>query len=164
MKKNKKLTFILLIAVIGLWVLVFYRLYQSFFSEQKLAELNAKPPMVKVKMEEDAKFILKANYSDPFFGKQFSQIVNPLGNGTIKKTSKPKVEKQPEIVIDWSFISYLGLIKNQKNQKQVALVSISGTEHMVSEGEKLNEVTFLKNHKDSIQVSYKGKTTYLRKK
>lgn len=153
----------LLLVVLCLWVVVFYRLYKSFFSEPALAEEIKKKNITKVIPEADTRFVLQANYQDPFFGKNFSSRIAGNIERIVRRTEKPKEVKAEEVPMDWSFISYIGLIKNQKNQKQVALVSIHGKEHMVSEGEVVGEVTFLKNTRDSIQISYQGKTTYLRK-
>lgn len=163
MKKNKKTTYVLLLVVLCLWVVVFYRLYKSFFSEPALAVEGKKKNEIKAAPEADTRFVLQANYQDPFFGKNFSSRIAGSIERIVKRTEKPKEVKKEEVPMDWSFISYIGLIKNQKNQKQVALVSIQGKEYMVSEGETISEVSFLKNTRDSIQISYQGKTTYLRK-
>jgi hypothetical protein len=167
MKNNKTSTYILLIIVLGLWIVVFYRIYKSFFSEDEgemVAVVNAKPN--KIVLEDSNTFLLKANYQDPFLGK-FATSLMRSGNSsgvvtTVNKTSIPKVKIEP-VKIDWSFIKYFGLIKNHQTQKQVALVSINGRQHMVSEGDNVDEVLFVKNFRDSIKITYQRETIFLKK-
>lgn len=168
MKNNKTSTYILLIIVVGLWIVVFYRIYKSFFADDEggmVAVVNSKPN--KIVLEDSNIFLLKANYQDPFLGRFSNSLVRSANStnvvvSSVKKAVAPKVKKEP-IKIDWSFIKYFGLIKNQQTQKQVALISINGKQHMVSEGEKVDEVLLVKNFKDSIKVTYQGETIFLKK-
>ena len=170
MKKNKKITYILMVIVTGLWVVVFYRIYVSFFTDKSI-DIPVNNTVVKkaVKADDDNTFVLKANYQDPFLGRfivRRAAADGSVGSGNGGSQPKPKVApvKKEEVKIDWSFINYYGLIKNQQSNKQVALVSIQGREFMVAEGDQVDNVTFLKNFKDSIKVSYQGTTAFLRKK
>jgi len=151
-------------AVVLLWVFVLYKFYKSFWGDGTVVAIESKI-ITKGKLKADAneKFVLKANYTDPFSGKSFRKE-HFSGEPRKKQVVKQPVQPKEEVKIDFSFISYLGLIKNQANQKEVALVSVQGKEYMVSEGDQINDISFIKNFKDSIKVSYMGTTAFLRKK
>lgn len=167
MKKSKTFTYLLLTVVMALWGVVFYRIYKSFFAEKNVAMVAENPlPLKKIREESETGFVLKANYQDPFLGRFFAARASQIGAGSAA-ARKPKPAapvKKEEVKIDWSFIGYYGLIKNQHSNKQVALVSVQGKEYMVEEGDVVNDVSFIKYYKDSVKVSYQGNTVFLRKK
>lgn len=162
--KNKNYTMALAGAVILLWVFVLYKFYKSFWGDGTVVAIESKfISKGKIKPDANEKFVLKANYPDPFSGKEYRKE-RSFGESKQTRVVKQPVPKKEEVKIDFSFISYLGLIKNQANQKEVALVSVQGKEYMVSEGDQINEISFIKNFKDSIKVSYMGTIAFLRKK
>jgi len=63
--------------------------------------------------------------------------------------------------MNWSFITYSGYIRNPSTKKLVALVSINGQSLTLSEGEIKNQVKLVKNLRDSIKISYEGKTKFI---
>jgi hypothetical protein len=63
--------------------------------------------------------------------------------------------------MNWSFISYSGYIRNPASKKLIALVSINGQNLTLAEGETKNQVKLLKNLRDSIKISYEGKTKFI---
>jgi hypothetical protein len=63
--------------------------------------------------------------------------------------------------MNWSFISYAGYIRNPSSKKLIALVSINGQNITLAEGETKNQVKLMKNLRDSIKISYEGKTKFI---
>ena len=63
--------------------------------------------------------------------------------------------------MNWSFISYSGYIRNPSTKKLIALVSINGQSTTLAEGESKNQVKLIKNLRDSIKISYGGKTKFI---
>jgi hypothetical protein len=163
MRKNKNFTIALGGGVILLWIFVLYKFYKSFWGDSSVAVIkNDRIEKAVIKKETNNSFVLKLDYRDPFSNKLIRLNTIPVVGNKTTAPVVPKVKPVKEKV-DFSFIKYIGLIKNTENKKQVALVSIHGQEYMVSEGELIHEVNFLKNHKDSIQVSYMGAVSYLKK-
>ena len=162
MKDKKKLTYALLAGSLLVWGLVFYKLFSYIGGGDDSLNGNNKIIVAPHIIEKEESYILVANYRDPFLGKM---QVGPGNDGglIVKKRSQPKVVKEPEKPIDLSFIAYSGMITNPTSKKKVALITIKGKQSMVAEGEVLDEVTFVKNFKDSIQISYLGKIAYVKR-
>jgi len=163
MKNKKTLTYALLAGSLLVWGLVFYKLF-SYIGGDDSPNANNKTITVPHQIEKEESYTLIANYRDPFLGKQEKSQGGEGGvNLIIKRKSVVKVVKEPEKPLDLTFISYTGMITNPSTKKKVALVTIKGKQSMVSEGEVLDEITFVKNYKDSIQISYLGKTAYVKR-
>ncbi len=63
--------------------------------------------------------------------------------------------------INWSFIKYSGYILNPASKKLIALVSINGKNETLSEGDTKDNVHLIKNMRDSIKISFNGKTKFI---
>lgn len=161
--KNKKVTTLLIIVVVGIWGVIFFRLVSSMSGEDDYigrsdirVKINAKD------FQEIKPYILIAKYRDPFLGRTFHEE----GKGVISQRKNiPIVKKEtiPAVEIDWSFIKYLGLINNSKINKKVGLISINNDEYMISDGDVIKEVKCIKTYKDSICISYQGKIKCLKR-
>jgi hypothetical protein len=158
--KNKTLTYGLIGVAMLIWGWIFLTIFSSFFSSEKnVVNTLKKPAVVSNKIyQEPISFTLVANYRDPFLGKVFEEPEFP------KITARPPVKvKEPQIPVDWSFVKYLGMIKNPNSDKKIALISIKGQEHMISEGQIIADVKCIKNYKDSIRISYQGRSTCIKR-
>lgn len=125
-------------------------------------------------------FSISLNYPDPFFNKvagsvsgysyqTFGEGSSAGHSGAIPKVSKPKpkpsnLPAQPVAPIDWSFISFMGLIRNSQTTTKVALVNIHQSSHMMKEGETIEGVKLVLMFKDSVQVEYRNEKKTIRKK
>jgi hypothetical protein len=159
--KNKTITYGLLVVVLIIWGGIFYRIFISFFPADKpIAKNEQKFTIESVSgFEEAQSFALRSGYRDPFLGDTHTSDFSEE-NKPVKKILK-KVSVEPSI--DWSFVKYLGLIKNSGNTRKLAMVTIHGMEYMLSEGEEMSSVKCLKNNKDSILISYQGKVKWIKK-
>ena len=63
--------------------------------------------------------------------------------------------------MDWGFIQYSGYIRNPGSKKLVAIMTVNGKNVMMAEGETTDQVKLLKNLRDSIKISFKGKTKFI---
>ena len=159
--KNKKLTYFLIAIVVGLWGLIIYRIIGAISADDEgLSPVSA--PSVKEAYndfslpKDTAK--LQLNYRDPFgITKQKDTVTlktsRPLSPKTLTMPVKP--------AMNWSFITYSGYIRNPSTKKLIALVNINGQSTTLSEGESKNQVKLIKNLRDSIKISYEGKTKFI---
>ncbi|MNL84889.1 hypothetical protein D3C87_2130050 [compost metagenome] len=65
-------------------------------------------------------------------------------------------------MIDWTVIKYSGYITNPVTKKLVSILSVNGMERMLAEGEQFEGARLLKNKKDSVLISWKGKQKYIK--
>jgi hypothetical protein len=160
MMKNKKLTYFLIAIVLGVWGLILYRIFDAVGATDDapmpVATKQGKEVFNDFSIPKDtAKLLL--NYRDPF------GITKPKDT-TIKisgEISRKNISTTPKPVMNWSFISYSGYVRNPTSKKLIALVSINGQNITLAEGETKNQVKLLKNLRDSIKISYEGKTKFI---
>jgi len=159
MIKNKKLTYFLIAIVLGLWGLILYRIFDAVGGADDIpitfAAKQEKEVFNDFSIPKDtAKLLL--NYRDPF------GIIKPKDTTVkISKISHKNISITPKPVMNWSFISYSGYIRNPASKKLIALVSINGQNITLAEGETKNQVKLLKNLRDSIKIRYEGKTKFI---
>ena len=161
------MTYILLAGVVVVWGLIFVRIYNSMFSGNE-SVLTAKPQLGKVNYTSTRDtFELIANYRDPFLGgmpRVERSMTEQSPSVAVRPKPAPVVKvPEPEVVIDWSVISYIGLIKNPATSKHVSLMLIKGNEYMMAEGETRADVKLIKNCKDSVKVLYSGKEKFIKR-
>jgi hypothetical protein len=156
--KNKKLTYFLIAAVLGVWGIIFYRIFDAAGSGDNDL-IPATEKTIKVAYDDfscpkdTTKLLL--NYKDPF------GLIPP--KDTIKVKVLPIKNTVPDAkpAMNWSFITYSGYIRNPASKKLIALVSINGQNMAMTEGEVKSQVKLLRNLRDSIKVSYGGKTKFI---
>lgn len=161
--KNKKLTYFLIAAVAGLWGLITYRVVCAVTADDdtspQVTTTRVKEAYNDFSLPKDtAKLLL--NYPDPF-------RLAKAKDTALTKPQKPIPNKNPTMPVmlkpamNWSFISYSGYIRNPSTKKLIALVSINGQSTTLAEGESKNQVKLIKNLRDSIKISYGGKTKFI---
>ncbi len=161
--KNKKLTYLLICAVAGVWGIIIYRVlfneadaaYEPAFKSAKVAQEPYDQYLVK-----NDTFKLALNYRDPFLGgiSHVSENVEPVTATPVNFNPPPP----PPPPIDWSIIKYSGYVVNPATKKLVAILVVNGREQMTAEGQTFEGVKLLQNRKDSILVSWQGKKKYIR--
>ena len=161
--KNKKLTYFLIVAVAGLWGLIIYRVIGAVTADDDtalpVATTRVKEAYNDFGLPKDTTKLL-LNYPDPF---RLAKAKDTLQI----KPQKPILNKNPTMpamvkpAMNWSFISYSGYIRNPSTKKLIALVSINGQSTTLAEGESKNQVKLIKNLRDSIKISYGGKTKFI---
>ncbi|HXA01795.1 MAG TPA: hypothetical protein VNW99_07405, partial [Cytophagaceae bacterium] len=114
----------------------------------------------------DDSFALLANYRDPFLGDVPRLVMNRMNKSSdrIKIGNPQEKEKNIDKPVDISFILFYGIVNNPSTKKKIALVSLNNKQYMASEGETIEEVSFIKNDKDSVLISYNKKSFYIKRK
>jgi len=158
--KNKTLTYALIIVVACLWGYIAYRIFSTVTTKD-----DDLPQPVKVGKEAYNDYELSRdttklliNYRDPFgiLKPKDTVVIHSKNPGAIKTATVA-----PKPAMNWSFITYLGYIRNPATKKLVALISINGQSYALSEGESKSDVRLLSNLRDSIKISYQGKTKFI---
>jgi hypothetical protein len=157
--KNKKLTYFLIFVVALVWGLIIYRIFAAASGDDDIIPVTSGKPAKEVYNDfsipkDTTKLLL--NYRDPFGLVPFKDTTKmiPVHQHTIALS-------KPVPAINWSFIQYSGYIRNPTSKKLIALVIINGKNEMLSEGDTKEQVKLLKNLRDSIKISFNGKTKYI---
>jgi len=157
--KNKKLLYILIPITLLVWGLIVYRVVGAMQGEETLSNFS---PVVYTEAESENTldtFSISENYPDPFLRKNIKVNI-PTNNNSqtqsqkniAKQTSAPPLKNNPLPTLPK--IAYLGLIKNQKQNKQIALIQINDNLNNMKIGDKIEGVELLKVFKDSIIVVF----------
>ncbi len=165
--KNKKFTYVLIPVVLIVWGMIIYRLFNGTNSglainknENKLFEKNVNETMADT-------FSIRGNYKDPFLSKRSQR--NQIQETTIKQpttneTKKLKPEaKNNKSLVTWPNVVFSGLIKNQKSNKQLALLQIDGKADIMQVGDTKSNIKLLKTSHDSIEISFNAEHKVIRK-
>jgi len=153
------MTYVLGLVVLAVWGLIIYRVFEAVSSHDD----DLPVPSVKIAREAYNDFSipkdtthLLLNYRDPF-GMVKQKDTNRV---VIRKVSDRKISVQAK-PMDWGFIRYSGYMLNPDTKKLIALVSINGQNITMSEGQTKNDVKLIKNLRDSIKISFAGKTKFI---
>lgn len=157
--KNKKLTYFLGLAVLVVWGIIIYRIFSAATAGDDDSPAIAARPLKEAfndfTIPKDTTHLL-LNYRDPF------GLVKQ--KDTTRTVAKRLVNRQlivPVRPFDWGFIHYSGYMLNPATKKLIALVSINGQNTTLSEGQTKYEVKLIKNLRDSIKISFEGKTKFI---
>ena len=155
MKKGKKNTVYLLIPLVTIiWGVIIYKIF--FLGNPVIEEGNTSTFQLSG-IEKDTlnamKFELVQNYDDPFLGrkKMVKSVPKSVKSKSIVKTAPPK----------WPDVRFNGCVSNE--DAMLAYLSIRGTTYLAVKGEKLDDIEILELRNDSILLSYKNKSKWLKK-
>lgn len=164
---NKKvIQAILIVGVLCVWGLVGYRLLKSNDVESTYSLHETSLVYSKQLQDHEEQKNLALNYADPFLRQTAIRVRNTPAFLNVKSEHKPKVkpvEPQPMKEV-WPDLVYKGLISNKKNSSQLAIVSISGAEKILSIGSLVNDFEVKSISIDEIVLSsHSGSTrVYIR--
>ncbi len=158
--KNKKVVYFLLIVVTLVWGAIFYRIFSTINTDDNTSLHTSKNFLPNTKNKVDT-FSISGNYRDPFLGNMISE--KPSASIASRPVQQaPKVEKVV-VSLPWPTISFGGMIKNQKSNKQFVLVDINGQTNMMKTGDSKQDITLLKVYGDSIVVSFQKQKKTVKK-
>jgi hypothetical protein len=160
--KNKKLTYFLGLVVLVVWAMIIYRIFDAASGGdddniQTTAAKTTKEAYNDFAIPKDTTRLL-LNYRDPF-GLIKQKDTTSLNVKRRYNKSKFSIPQKP--AFNWGFIQYSGYIRNPVSKKLITLVSINGRNAMLSEGESKDQVKLIKNLRDSIKISFNGKTKFI---
>ena len=150
--KNKKAIYFLLPLVLIIWGLIIYRIVSGSASDNYVQSAAVNIPL-KLNQEKVDTFSIYADYSDPFLDYIWEFDDSGSDEEAVVEEIVPVIEKPP-IIINWPKISFGGIVKNQKSNKQVIIINIGEVGHLMKAGDVVSGVTLKKVFNDSIQVSF----------
>jgi hypothetical protein len=162
--KNKKLTYVLGLAVLAVWGIIIYRVFNAAGagddeSTPTTFKQTPKEPYNDYALPKDTAHLL-LNYRDPFGLIKFRDTATI----PVKRFSRNSITSAPaKLALNWSFIKYSGYIHNPASKKLIALVSVNGKNVLLSEGQTKEQVRLIKNMGDSIKISFNGQTKFITK-
>ncbi|MEO9806172.1 MAG: hypothetical protein ABJF04_23125 [Reichenbachiella sp.] len=152
---NKKYLPLLIAAVIALWAMIGYRIYDQVAHDVEIEPIKIATKAQLIEAEE-AIWSPTFDFRDPFLKNQ------TLAKNTIKKevlSGKKNLEKKPPPVISQKLpveVSYQGFVMKATTKKKMAIVEIGDVVHFLMEGEVKENISLTKVFTDSIMVSYNG--------
>lgn len=159
--KNKKLTYTLLLLVLCVWGIIIFQII-----DRKPASL----PDVSIQKNSGKSFtseIMDYKYDNAIVDPFFRNVIRTNGEVQKKSTSrinKPEIEpKIPVAEVEFPRIEFSGLINNPSNNKKIAIISIDDVKHVLREGSTIGDYVFDNFQKDSIKVSSKNKSLFIKK-
>ena len=159
--KNKKLIYFLGFVVVMVWGIIIYRIIDASSGSDDPVPVASNTPEKEAyndfAVAKDTTRLL-LNYRDPFGLIKQKDTVSLA----VKKSYHKSIVSMPQKpVFNWGFIQYSGYIRNPGSRKLITLININGKNEMLSEGESRDNVKLIKNLKDSIKISFNGKTKFI---
>lgn len=133
----------LLIAVLGIWGIIGYRI---------ITALNPEIPEA-ISQDFAVNFNPKTNTEVGTFSVQTAHRDPFLGTLTVQRNTNSRNTNRKKI--NWPPISYLGVIKKQGATKQVFVVNINGQQHLLKLGQRMDSITLIRGNAKAIVMRYK---------
>jgi hypothetical protein len=154
---NKYVKYFLLVAVIGIWAAILFRVIRGLGSGPSREILPAPMASAPLQAAPDS-FSLYADYPDPFLPESDSASADSLpktGHGGLP-AALTSADSPPTQETVNGIIQFNGIIANPAKKSKVAIVTIRGKEWMVKENEKIGDIRIRKIGKDQVFILYKG--------
>jgi len=151
-KKTK--TYILLVAVLGIWGTIGYKIINGLTPEESLSpNQNIDVSFNPEKRIKQDTFTITEVDRDPFLGtlSRVQSTIKPSINQTQRKTNH-----QPAI-------TYSGLVKKQNTSDQVFVININNNQYLLKKGQVVDSVKLLRGNNKFITVSYKNKSLTIKR-
>lgn len=165
--KNKKLLYLLLPLTIGLWGVIIFKIVNSASGIEGVENQDKIVFQKSDGLTMPDTFSIICNYPDPFLGKTTpKQYRSPANSVTSAAKAKDVVKEKKKAAITtlvWPEVVYKGIIKNQKSNKQLALLQINGKSNAMKMGESYENIELIRIFKDSIEVKFGKEKKYVKK-
>lgn len=157
--KNKKLTYLLGLIVLVVWGMIIYRVFEAMGdsddNDSTVVTKSVKEAYNDFSVPKDTTHLL-LNYRDPFGLVKQKDTIRMISRRATGRKAEPAIKP-----MDWGFIRYSGYMLNPGTKKLIALVSINGQNTTLAEGQTQYQVKLMKNLRDSIKISFQGKTKFI---
>ena len=159
---NKYIKYFLIVAVVGVWSTIIYRIVHGASGPADPAPV-VKMPARAVNPVDDDTFHLYADYPDPFLPESDSIVTDTAIRKTVGTSTAaitPAIPSLPHEVLS-TIVRYQGTITNPKNKSRIAIVTIRGKEYLARENDKIEDIRIKKIEKNRISVVYKGEVSFI---
>lgn len=147
--KNKTKTYILLVAVLGIWGTIGYKIVNGLSpGEVQVTAQNFDVSFNPKQPKQAYTFSINAIEKDPFLGTLSSK--KRVSISTTKSTSIKTDVAMPTI-------TYGGLIQKQGSNSKVFVVNIDNRQYLLKRGQTVNDVKLLNGNNSYITIRFNGK-------
>ncbi len=155
--KNKKLSWILLPVVLGIWGMIGWKVYASMNSEKAgfSSELPQTASFDTSKVPE--KYQLNINYRDPFLDLPVANNSSVASKHYPDAAKKADQVKEPPPTIVPPTIQYYGLVKETTSNKTVGFLRVNGETHFVKQNDVVHGIQVEKMWADSVALRIDSK-------
>lgn len=169
--KNKKSTYLLIVAVLVIWGAIIFRIFSHVHGTDDVDTVPLTFQPDSTFMLADSGYTLKLNYKDPFLKGGYLASA-PSANNSVQKNTTSNIRRRirqnqtPEPVkqaVVWPEIVFSGIILNDKTNEELGLVQIGESSYLFREGEIKNELHLLNLYPDSIQVKFQEEVKTIKK-
>lgn len=162
--KSKKLIWILLPTVLGIWGLVGYNIYIQM-NPDVLSVNSEKLEITKPDALTEVDTIrLMLDYPDPFMKKiKQSRKPDPVMVSKVKKKPTKKPVDRKKDVIQAPTLVWSGRVKNTESNKETFLVMANGRSHIVSVGDSVAGFKFNRAFADSLEFKSRNHIIYAKR-
>lgn len=154
---KKKINWILIVVVAGLWSVIIYRLVSNMVvNNNSIKNKNYYSFYETAKITDKDTFILPEKIADPFLENRSINLKIPKKKKSLskpKKTLNLKTVTSPSTSILRRQISFHGYFYNSVNKNESLVVKIDGKLFTVRVKDNVNGVQFLDRKGDSIKVT-----------
>jgi hypothetical protein len=161
--KNNTTKYLLILFVVVVWGIIFYKVINFVKSSDSPRENN----LVSANEDSSSKnvdtFTIIANYADPFLKR--SVLVKSTTKMEVK-TDKPQVNnasKKAVLLKNWPNISYAGLVSSFMGNKSTALISINGESCIMKKGDISKDIELVIITKDSVKLKFQNEYRFLKR-
>jgi hypothetical protein len=154
---NKYLKYFLIVAAIGIWGLIIYRIIQaSKGGPDASIGFDSTPGNLMTDVTADT-FTLNADYPDPFIPEKEEEDSVSESKSPDENIGVPSPELAPlseESIA--GLIKFRGIVENPQKKIRVAIVSINGREYVVHERDKVEGIYITKIMREKLKINYKN--------
>lgn len=142
MKKQQK-TYLLLIGVLLIWGIIGYQIFSQLNPTEKTSFIdNKKTEYTPEKRVELEKYIVKANYRDPFLGKTYSK----------KKTKPRKATAQKKEIIPFPSVIYTGFVEGSLAKSYI--ITVNGKQEVLKINQTFENITLLRANDKEATIKF----------
>lgn len=164
MKGNKKITYLLLIVVLGIWGKLIIGFFD--FSEQvpSYSRNEIIDTEMKVVLEDTLSFKVTSFTRDPFLN-QTSRLKRIDKPQNVVLDSGPSIKRKVPVSSNTDFpeIEYAGFVHRKKNDAKLLIVKINKQLERVREGSERDGIYFVSANRDSLQVQFNNERKWVKK-
>lgn len=159
--KNKKVTYLLILAVAGLWALIFHRIYAATKDEDdRVVDIPIKKQQLFNQLNhQNDQWEFAMDYRNPFSVNVIS-MKEEVTNAVKANQASTMI---PKPFVRWPEVDYLGWIGGDSKVK-LALLNIGGKEMMLAEGQQSLGVKLKTIAIDSVKIEFERETRFIKLK
>jgi len=157
--KNKAVTILLLLVVLGIWGYIGLRVKKAMKVEENTS--TSAPSFVPEQSPIEDNYTLLLDYEDPFSARITKRKATSSSRPTYTSSSTPAFQDIPENLMEdliWPEIEFKGIVQKTNKSKAACILSIDGKSVIASIGQEVEGLTLLSVFDDEITLRLEHET------